>query len=79
MKRIGTFEAKTHLSALLDEVAEGAEIEITRRGEAVARLVPARNGGRAGAGDAIARLRAFARGQTLGRHARKKLRDEGRR
>ena len=43
----------------------------------MARLVPARNGGRAGAGDAIARLRAFARGQTLGRHAGKKLRDEG--
>jgi prevent-host-death family protein len=41
MKEIGTFEAKTHLSALLDEVARGAEVVITRRGVAVARLVPA--------------------------------------
>jgi prevent-host-death family protein len=79
MKRIGTFEAKTHLSALLDEVAAGAEIEITRRGEAVARLVPARAPERASAGDAIARARAFAKGQTLGRLAWKRLRDEGRR
>jgi len=43
METVGLFEAKTHLSALLDEVADGAEIEITRRGEAVARLVPARS------------------------------------
>lgn len=43
----------------------------------MARLVPARNGGRVCAGDAIARLRAFARGKTLDRHAGKKLRDEG--
>lgn len=78
MKRIGTFEAKTHLSALLDEVANGAEIEITRRGEAVARLVPAGSPRRTGAGDAIARARAFAKGQTLGRLSWKKLRDEGR-
>ena len=41
MKEIGTFEAKTHLSALLDEVARGVEVVITRRGVAVARLVPA--------------------------------------
>ena len=41
MKEVGTFEAKTHLSALLDEVARGAEVVITRRGVAVARLVPA--------------------------------------
>lgn len=79
MKRIGTFEAKTHLSALLDEVAEGAEIEITRRGVAIARLVPARADARLHAADAIARVRAFARGQTLGRTGWKKLRDEGRR
>jgi prevent-host-death family protein len=79
MKRIGTFEAKTHLSALLDEVAGGAEIEITRRGVAVARLVPARGDPRANAADAIARVRAFARGQTLGRTGWRTLRDEGRR
>ena len=40
-KSVGVHEAKTHLSRLLDEVASGHEIEITNRGRAVARLVPA--------------------------------------
>ena len=40
MREIGTFEAKTHLSALLDEVARGETIIITKRGRAVARLIP---------------------------------------
>ena len=79
MKEVGTFEAKTHLSALLDEVAGGAEVVITRRGVAVARLVPASAPRRSGAGDPIVRAKAFAKGQTLGRLSWKKLRDEGRR
>jgi prevent-host-death family protein len=33
--------AKAKLLALLDEVAEGQEVEITKRGRVVARLVPA--------------------------------------
>ena len=40
MREVGTFEAKTHLSALLDEVARGETIIITKRGRAVARLMP---------------------------------------
>lgn len=35
-------EAKAKLLALLDEVEEGEEIEITRHGHPVARLAPAR-------------------------------------
>ena len=38
---VGVHEAKTHLSRLLDRVAAGEEIEIARRGEVVARLIPA--------------------------------------
>jgi prevent-host-death family protein len=79
MKEIGTFEAKTRLSALLDEVASGVEIVITRRGVAIARLVPAGSPRRSGADDPIARAKAFAKKQTLGRISWKKLRDEGRR
>ncbi|MGQ0617886.1 MAG: type II toxin-antitoxin system Phd/YefM family antitoxin [Acidimicrobiia bacterium] len=41
-KSVGVHEAKTHLSRLLDEVAAGDEVVITRRGIEVARLVPAR-------------------------------------
>ena len=40
MRKFGAFEAKTHLSALLEAVAAGEEIVITRRGKPVARLVP---------------------------------------
>jgi prevent-host-death family protein len=79
MKEIGTFEAKTHLSALLDEVERGVEVVITRRGIAVARLVPANAPRRTGADDPIARAKALAKGQSLGRLSWKKLRDEGRR
>ena len=38
---VGVHEAKTHLSRLLERVEAGEEIEITRRGHVVARLVPA--------------------------------------
>ncbi len=44
-KSVGVHEAKTHLSRLLQRVAAGEEITITRRGEALARLVPAAPGG----------------------------------
>ncbi len=40
MKTVGAFEAKTHLSRLLDEVAEGETITITKHGTPVAQLVP---------------------------------------
>ena len=38
-KSVGVHEAKTHLSRLLDQVAAGEEVVITRRGEPSARLV----------------------------------------
>jgi prevent-host-death family protein len=41
-KRVTTTEAKARILALLDEVASGEAIEITKRGRVVARLVPAR-------------------------------------
>ena len=40
MKHVGIFEAKTHLSSLLEEVEKGGEIVITRHGKPVAKLVP---------------------------------------
>jgi prevent-host-death family protein len=44
-KSVGVHEAKTNLSRLLERVTAGEEIVITRRGEEVARLVPAATGG----------------------------------
>ena len=40
MRKVSTSEAKTHLSALLDDVARGETIIITKRGRVVARLTP---------------------------------------
>ena len=42
MQEYGAFEAKNKLANLLDQVENGAEIVITRRGLPVAKLVPAR-------------------------------------
>lgn len=39
MKHVGIFEAKTHLSTLVDEAAKGKEVVITRHGRPVAKLV----------------------------------------
>jgi prevent-host-death family protein len=38
--RVGAFEAKNTLGALLDRVEQGEEIIITRHGKPVARLAP---------------------------------------
>ncbi len=40
MKTIGAFEAKTHLSGLLEKVARGESFVITKRGKPVAALSP---------------------------------------
>ena len=40
MDQIGAYEAKTHLPRLLDRVAQGESLTITRHGKPVARLVP---------------------------------------
>ena len=41
MVTVGSFEAKTKLAELLDKVEAGETVTITRRGKAVAKLVPA--------------------------------------
>ena len=74
---VGSFEAKTHLAALIDRAAAGEEVIITRRGKPVARLVAMEPPGDAGAREAVARLRAMRR-PTPGGLDWKELRDEGR-
>ncbi len=41
MKQVGMFEAKTNLSALVQEVEKGGSVIITRHGKPVAKLVRA--------------------------------------
>jgi prevent-host-death family protein len=83
MNTISLFDAKNRLSALVDQVEEGQEVTITRRGKPVARLVPvvaeidrSRH--------AVERLRALRetiakQGATFSWEELKTYRDEGRR
>ena len=82
MNEFSVFDAKNKLSALLDQVEQGEEVIITRRGKAVARLVPARADSRPRA--AVEKLLALresiaARGERLPWSELKGFRDEGRR
>ncbi|MXX35594.1 MAG: type II toxin-antitoxin system Phd/YefM family antitoxin [Gemmatimonadetes bacterium] len=79
MLKVGAFEAKTHLSALLARVARGEEVLITRRGKPVARLVPAEQGTRAGVAAATRELRNLDDGLRLKGIEWRELRDGGRR
>ena len=76
---VAMFEAKNRLSALVAEVERGVEVTITRRGVAVARLVPVGpDFDRAKARAAAAGLRAASQGATLAGVAIKELVNEGR-
>jgi len=80
MKSVGSYEAKTHLPSLLEEVERGAEITITRHGKPVARLVPVTER----VSDhrlkkAVEGLKGFRRGRRLGESTIKELIEEGRR
>ena len=56
MQSIGAYEAKTHLPRLLDRVARGERLTITRHGQPVARLVPVENEARDRARQAARRI-----------------------
>ncbi len=77
---VGAYEAKTHLSELLEKVEAGEEITITKHGAPVAKLVPVKKAAspeerRA----AIARIQKLATGLSLGGLKVKDLISEGRR
>ena len=78
MRQLGAFEAKTHLSKLLEEVEAGEQVLITRHGKAVARLVPVEPSATEQRQQAVERLRQFRRGKTLGGLTLQDLRDQGR-
>jgi prevent-host-death family protein len=80
MREIGAFEAKNKFGTLLDWVENGEEVVITRRGKAIARLVPGAGGfDRGKATQAVANILARRAGVTLGGLRIKDLVSEGRR
>lgn len=80
MRTVGAYEAKTHLPRLLDEVAAGETIIITKRGVPVARLVPTEEP-RPDVGAVIDAIREFREKAniTLGGATIRELIEEGRR
>ncbi len=81
MRTIGAYEAKTHLPRLLDEVAAGETITITKHGVPVARLVPPDGTKPADVGRVIDAINEFRRSRnvTLGGFSIRELIEEGRR
>jgi prevent-host-death family protein len=79
MTTVGAFEAKTHFSALIERAAQGEEIVITRHGRPVARLLPAVVTEEGQFDRAIAALKSFRQGASLGDLSWQELRDAGRR
>ena len=80
MKTIGAFEAKTHLSELLDLAAMGQRFTITKRGKPVAMLVPLEEEPRMTPDEAVAAIREIRSRITLGDDLTiKDLIEEGRR
>jgi len=65
---VGTFEAKTNFTKLIQRVSEGEEILITRRGRPVAKIIPLeKNPNAIVAKVAITRLKALAKQMNLGK------------
>ena len=80
MTTVGSFEAKTHLPALLERVQKGEHITITKRGVPVAMLVPAKSQPGKERKQVIAELKKFGRGRSLPRGLTvRDLIEEGRR
>lgn len=79
LRTIGAYEAKTHLPRLLDEVAEGSSITITKHGVPVAMLVPPLGVRHTSTREVIDALKDFRRGNRLGDLTVRELIEEGRR
>jgi prevent-host-death family protein len=65
MDTIGAFDAKTHLSGLLERVAKGERFTITRHGTPVAQLVPVNQRDPGQIKAAVQRMEDIAAGLTL--------------
>ncbi len=79
METVGLFDAKTHLSALLERVAQGEEITITKHGTPVALVVPAGNRRKRDPRKVAERIRALRKGAKLKGLSVRQLIEEGRR
>jgi prevent-host-death family protein len=76
---VGSYEAKTHLPSLLERVARGEKIAITKHGVPVAMLVPVNAPAKPGAHEVIEELKRLRKGRKLRGITIRRLIEEGRR
>ena len=79
METVGAYEAKTHLSKLLDQVSRGERILIERHGAPLAILQPADASKRKPAREAVDDMKRFGAGRRLEGLTIREMIDEGRR
>jgi prevent-host-death family protein len=79
MVRVGAYEAKTHLSRLLERVGEGEWITITKHGQPVAVLKPVADREQRALSEVVADLRRFRSGRDLEGLSVREMIEEGRR
>ena len=65
METVGSYEAKTNLAQLLERVARGETITITRHGVPVARLVPIEDKRRTDLRQVVKEIRQFRKERPL--------------
>ena len=79
MQEIGSYEAKTHLPSLINRVAKGERIVITKHGHPVAMLVPFSAEQKPAAQAVIDEIRQFRKKLKLDGLSIKAMIEEGRR
>ncbi len=79
MRTIGAFEAKTHLSKLLKQVAQGEQIIIEKHGVPVAKLGPVGGSKSEPVGNTIEALKQMRMKHRLNGVTIRETREEGRR
>ncbi len=79
MKTVGSYEAKTHLPRLLEEVEKGETIVITRHGVPIAQLTPSTAASKTTVAQAIEQLQSLRQEIALDRISVRDTIAEGRR
>jgi prevent-host-death family protein len=78
MRSVGAYEAKTHLSRLIDEVGRGERFAITKNGVPVAMLSPVPEALKSDQREVIQQLRALRREIRLEGPSLREMIEEGR-
>jgi len=79
MESVGTYEAKTHFSKLLDRVSKGERITITKHGVPVAVLQPPEAPRKRPVSELIEEIKQFSKGHRLDGLTIREMIEDGRR